>query len=102
MKSVFVVLYQGEQLKGRVVKICEGYHASVYPCPEGEAQRKETAMGVQTRLDDLNLVLKQTKDHRHRVLKAAAKHMRTWTVKIRKIKVNFNLFVLLSISIDSS
>ena len=28
-KAVFMVFYQGEQLKTRVKKICEGYHATV-------------------------------------------------------------------------
>lgn len=30
--------------------------------------------------------MSQTNDHRHRVLDAAAKHLRTWFIKIRKIK----------------
>ena len=33
-KSAFLVFYQGEQLKTRVRKICEGYHAKTYPVPE--------------------------------------------------------------------
>lgn len=86
-KSFFIAFYQGDQLKVRVKKICEGYHASLYPCPESLAQRRETTLGVLSRLDDLATVLKQTTDHRRRVLIAAAKHLRSWMVKIRKIKV---------------
>ena len=32
-KSVFVIFFQGEQLKSRVKKICEGFRATLYPCP---------------------------------------------------------------------
>lgn len=40
----------------RVKKICEGFRATMYPCPEAPADRREMAMGVKTRLDDLNTV----------------------------------------------
>ena len=33
LKSVFIIFYQGDQLKVRVKKICEGFHATLYPCP---------------------------------------------------------------------
>ena len=35
-------------------------------------------------------VLAQTQDHRHRVLVAAAKNIRTWFVKVRKIKAIYH------------
>lgn len=41
------------------------------------------------------MVLRQTRDHRHRILVAAAKNIRTWFIKIRKIKAIYhtmNLF----------
>ena len=86
-KSVFIAFYQGDQLKVRVKKICEGYHAALYPCPESAGLRRETSIGVYSRLQDLTTVLTQTNDHRHRVLVAAAKHLRSWIIKVRKIKV---------------
>lgn len=68
-------------------KICEGFRATLYPCPETPAERREMAIGVMTRIEDLNTVLGQTQDHRHRVLVAAAKNIKNWFVKVRKIKV---------------
>lgn len=47
----------------RVKKICEGFRATMYPCPEAPADRREMAMGVKTRLDDLNTVSKIIKDY---------------------------------------
>ncbi|KAL7636804.1 UNVERIFIED_CONTAM: hypothetical protein RMT77_012560 [Armadillidium vulgare] len=85
-KIVFLIFFQGEQLKVRVKKICEGCRSTLYPCPETAAERKEMIDGVKNRLEDLNTVLSQTNDHRHRVLVAAAKHLRVWFIKVRKIK----------------
>ncbi|XP_018023919.1 V-type proton ATPase 116 kDa subunit a 1 isoform X4 [Hyalella azteca] len=89
-KSVFIIFFQGEQLKLRVKKICEGFRATMYPCPEAPADRREMAMGVKTRLDDLNTVLSQTQDHRHRVLVSAARNLRSWMLKVWKIKAIYH------------
>lgn len=96
-KSVFIIFFQGEQLKSRVKKICEGFRATLYPCPETPLDRREMTGGVVSRIEDLNTVLSQTTDHRHRVLVAAAKNVKNWFVKVRKIKaiyVNLNMFNL--------
>ncbi|MBN3296539.1 V-type proton ATPase 116 kDa subunit a isoform X2 [Amia ocellicauda] len=89
-KSVFIIFFQGDQLKSRVKKICEGFRASLYPCPETPQERKEMAAGVNTRIDDLQMVLNQTEDHRQRVLQAAAKTVRVWFIKVRKMKAIYH------------
>lgn len=96
-KSVFIIFFQGEQLKSRVKKICEGFRATLYPCPETPLDRREMIGGVVSRIEDLNTVLTQTTDHRHRVLIAAAKNIKNWFIKVTKIKaiyVNLNMFNL--------
>lgn len=96
-KSVFIIFFQGEQLKTRVKKISEGFRATLYPCPETQSERREMAIGVMTRIEDLNTVLGQTQDHRHRVLVAAAKNIKVWFIKVRKIKAIYytlNMFNL--------
>lgn len=62
------------------------FHATLYPCPETPTDRREMIGGVVSRIEDLNTVLSQTNEHRQRVLVAAAKNMRNWLVKIKKIK----------------
>lgn len=89
-KTVFIVFYQGEQLKNRLRKICEGFHATIYPCPDTAQERQETLTGVTTRLQDLELVLHQTKDHRHRVLTGAKKELYVWRTKVEKIKAIYH------------
>merc|ERR1719237_1226173 len=99
-KSVFVIFFQGEQLKSRVKKICEGFRATLYPCPDQAADRREMAVGVMQRLEDLNTVLGQTNDHRHRVLVAAAKNIKIWFVKVWKIKAIYH--TLNAFNLDTS
>lgn len=99
LKSVFVIFFQGEQLKSRVKKICEGFRATLYPCPDQAADRREMAVGVMQRLEDLNTVLGQTNDHRHRVLVAAAKNIKVWFVKVRKIKAIYHTLNLFNLDV---
>ncbi|XP_039596048.1 V-type proton ATPase 116 kDa subunit a isoform X2 [Polypterus senegalus] len=98
-KSVFIIFFQGDQLKNRVKKICEGFRASLYPCPETPQERKEMATGVNTRIDDLQMVLNQTEDHRQRVLQAAAKTIRVWFIKVRKMKAIYHTLNLCNIDV---
>ncbi|XP_006832732.1 PREDICTED: V-type proton ATPase 116 kDa subunit a isoform 1 isoform X3 [Chrysochloris asiatica] len=98
-KSVFIIFFQGDQLKNRVKKICEGFRASLYPCPETPQERKEMASGVNTRIDDLQMVLNQTEDHRQRVLQAAAKNVRVWFIKVRKMKAIYHTLNLCNIDV---
>lgn len=98
-KSVFVIFFQGEQLKSRVKKICEGFRATLYPCPDQAADRRAMAVGVMQRLEDLNTVLGQTNDHRHRVLVAAAKNIKVWFVKVRKIKAIYHTLNMFNLDV---
>jgi len=98
-KSVFIIFFQGEQLKSRIKKICEGYRATLYPCPETQTERREMAIGVMTRIEDLNTVLGQTQDHRHRVLVAAAKNIKVWFIKVRKIKAIYHTLNMFNLDV---
>ncbi|KAF8360110.1 unc-32 [Pristionchus pacificus] len=98
-KSVFIIFFQGDQLKTKVKKICEGFRATLYPCPDTPSERREMSIGVMTRIEDLKTVLGQTQDHRHRVLVAAAKNVRMWLTKVRKIKSIYHTLNLFNIDV---
>ncbi|XP_056635764.1 V-type proton ATPase 116 kDa subunit a 1 isoform X1 [Diorhabda sublineata] len=89
-KTVFAAFFQGEQLKTRIKKVCAGFHASLYPCPSTLAERNDMLQGVRTRLEDLNLVLNQTRDHRQRVLVSVAKELQNWSVMVCKMKAIYH------------
>uniref|UniRef100_A0A915PKI0 V-type proton ATPase subunit a n=1 Tax=Setaria digitata TaxID=48799 RepID=A0A915PKI0_9BILA len=99
INSVFIVFFQGDQLKTRVKKICEGFRATLYPCPDTPQERREMSIGVMTRIEDLKTVLGQTQDHRHRVLVAAAKNVRMWLTKVRKIKSIYHTLNLFNLDV---
>lgn len=98
-KSVFIIFFQGEQLRSRVKKICEGFRASLYPCPETPPERREMLGGVIARIEDLNTVLTQTNDHRHRVLVAAAKNIKSWFIKVHKMKAIFHALNMFNLDV---
>ncbi|XP_071491442.1 V-type proton ATPase 116 kDa subunit a 1-like [Diadema antillarum] len=98
-KSVFIIFFQGDQLKIRVKKICEGFRATLYPCNETAAERNETSIAVLTRLEDLQKVLSQTEEHRQRLLTLAAKSLRVWLIKVRKLKAIYHTLNLFNLDV---
>ena len=54
------------------------FRATLYPCPDTTEERREMSVGLMTRIEDLNTVLNQTQDHRHRVLVTAAKNIKVF------------------------
>lgn len=99
-KTVFVAFFQGEQLKSRIKKVCAGYHASLYPCPAAHEEREEMVKGVRTRLEDLNMVLNQTQDHRQRVLISVAKELPNWSIMVRKMKAIYHTLNLFNMDVS--
>ncbi|XP_032687657.1 V-type proton ATPase 116 kDa subunit a isoform X2 [Odontomachus brunneus] len=99
-KTAFVAFFQGEELKSRIKKVCTGFHASLYPCPTSPAERQEMAKGVRTRLEDLNLVLNRTQDHRQRVLHNVAKELPNWSIMVRKMKAIYHTMNLFNMDVS--
>ncbi|XP_061494806.1 V-type proton ATPase 116 kDa subunit a 4 isoform X1 [Rhineura floridana] len=97
-KNVFIIFYQGEQLRQKIKKICEGFRATVYPCPESAGERREIAAGVNTRIEDLNTVITQTESHRQGLLKEASANLWSWGIKVKKMKAIYH--ILNSCNID--
>ncbi|MEE6477917.1 hypothetical protein FKM82_011669 [Ascaphus truei] len=98
-KNVFILFYQGEQLKQKVVKICDGFRATVYPCPESSSERRDMVADVNTRIEDLNTVLTQTESHRQRMLLEAAQSLCSWGIKVKKMKAVFHMLNLCNIDV---
>ncbi|XP_022085666.1 V-type proton ATPase 116 kDa subunit a-like isoform X2 [Acanthaster planci] len=99
IKHVFIAFFQGDQLGGRVKKVCEGFHATLYPCPENAMERSEMCTGVAKRLEDLKKVLVQTVDHRQRVLASAASSLWVWFIKVRKLKAIYHTLNLCNMDV---
>uniref|UniRef100_A0A8C4N3B2 V-type proton ATPase subunit a n=1 Tax=Eptatretus burgeri TaxID=7764 RepID=A0A8C4N3B2_EPTBU len=96
-KNVFVVFFQGEQLKTKVKLVCEGFHVTIYPCPESVRQRREVEREIEERLLDLQMVLSETEDLRQRVLLSAGLCCHLWRQKVHKMKAIYHTLDLCSI-----
>lgn len=46
-------------------------------------------------------MLNQTTDHRHRVLASAAKHLRSWFIKVKKIKAIYHTLNMLNLDVTN-
>ncbi|XP_059049703.1 V-type proton ATPase 116 kDa subunit a 1-like [Achroia grisella] len=55
-KTVFVVFFHGEQIKLRVKKVCNGFQATLYPCPATYKDQQDMLAGVETRIKDLEIL----------------------------------------------
>ena len=74
---------------------CSRCRATLYPCPETETERTEMLYGVNSRMVDLETVIRQTYDHRHRILVTCSREVKTWfaqIIKIKSIYTTLNLF----------
>lgn len=94
-KTVFVAFFLGQQLKNILQKVCAGFRASMFPCPIDPDERNDMSKGVRTRLEDMTVILNQTRDHRQMSLLHVSKELPNWLIMIRKMKAVYytlNLF----------
>ena len=82
---VFILFFQGDQLRTRVRKICEGFRATLYQCPEMASERHEMTRAVQKRIVDLESVLQTTEQHSVNQLSEVAKELEKWETKVMAI-----------------
>lgn len=99
-KTVFILFFQGEQLKSKVKKICDGFKATVYPCPETAQERREMGLGVMTRLEELKTVLDQSLNLRKTLLKNSAQNLKTWFCRVRKMKAIYHTMNLFNLEVN--
>ncbi|XP_055276259.1 V-type proton ATPase 116 kDa subunit a 4 [Moschus berezovskii] len=98
-KNIFIIFYQGEQLREKIKKVCDGFRATVYPCPELVSERKEMLQGVNMRLEDLFTVLTQTESHRQSLLQEAAANWHSWVIKVQKMKAIYHILNMCNIDV---
>ncbi|TRY90244.1 hypothetical protein DNTS_005104 [Danionella cerebrum] len=98
-KDVFIIFVQGEHVREKIRKVCEGFHASLYCCPKTLFERKEMSNSVMTRMEDLRIILRRTEEYRSGVLKRAAEHLHEWGSKVKKMKAIYYTLNLCNIDI---
>jgi len=56
-KYVFIIFFQGSRAQDKIRRICESFSATLYACPDSAGERRELLKQVETRLEDLDVVL---------------------------------------------
>uniref|UniRef100_A0A8C3LIA7 V-type proton ATPase subunit a n=1 Tax=Chrysolophus pictus TaxID=9089 RepID=A0A8C3LIA7_CHRPC len=83
-KNVFIIFYQGEQLKQKIKKICDGkclQHSRPY----------YLLLPILSTVCAVLQVITQTESHRQRLLHEAAANMWSWEIKVKKIKAIYHI-----------
>ncbi|KAI1733055.1 v-type ATPase subunit family domain-containing protein [Ditylenchus destructor] len=95
-ESVFIVFYNGDRLRSIIDKVSEGFKAKQFnQCPKTSPERHAAATQVRSNINDMRTVMSQTKEHRLKVLNAAAVNLRSWMKQARlhkSIYHTLNLF----------
>ncbi|XP_048031279.1 V-type proton ATPase 116 kDa subunit a 1 isoform X3 [Megalobrama amblycephala] len=98
-KDVFIIFVQGDNVRKKIRKVCEGFHASLYSCPKTLYERKEMSNNVISRMEDLRIILRRTEEYRAGVLTKAADHVQEWGSKVKKMKAIYYTLNLCNIDI---
>ncbi|KAG6457957.1 hypothetical protein O3G_MSEX010593 [Manduca sexta] len=89
-KVAFLAICQGEQLENRMYKVFNGFRVNTYPCPKMSSERDDMMYILDTRLSDLEQVMKKTKHHRFKALLTVSKQWRHWMVQVKKAKAIYH------------
>lgn len=85
-KSFFLIFVHGQELQSRIQKICDGFHAQIYPCPRIDSEREELQQSIAERIVDLRVVIRHTGNHKKHMLDFVAKSVNVWKIENLKAK----------------
>ena len=69
-KNVFIIFYQGSRVEAKIRKICEAFKASLYPRPENAEERNNLLREVDSRLNEVEVVLRRGTEVRRNIFAA--------------------------------
>ncbi|KAG8456023.1 hypothetical protein GDO86_002000 [Hymenochirus boettgeri] len=98
---VFVVSYWGEQIGQKVKKICDCYHCHVYPYPSTTEERSKLIAELNTRIQDLHMVILQTDEYLKQVLFKASECVYKWVIQIKKMKAIYHVLNFCSFDVTN-
>ncbi|KAK3515611.1 hypothetical protein QTP70_024840 [Hemibagrus guttatus] len=98
-KDAFIICVQGEQVQGKIRKICEGFSVSLYPCPNTLHAQEEMKCNLRTRIKELQMILRQCEEFCVAVLNKAANRVTDWSNQVHKMKSIYHTLNLCNIDI---
>ncbi|KAI8916015.1 V-type ATPase, V0 complex, 116kDa subunit family [Gorgonomyces haynaldii] len=99
-KNVFIVFAHGKELINKIRKICESMGATIYPVDEQGDKRRENALEVMSRIEDLRHVLDNTKAARHAELRRVSVNLDKWANMVKKEKAIHHTMNLLNYDLN--
>lgn len=89
-KDVFVIFAHGQEIIAKIRKISESLGADLYSVDENSELRRDQVHEVNTRLDDLDSVLRNTKNTLDAELTQIARSLAAWMIVIKKEKAVYS------------
>ncbi|KAI9892472.1 MAG: H(+)-transporting V0 sector ATPase subunit a [Vezdaea aestivalis] len=95
-KNVFVIFAHGKEIVAKIRKISESLGADLYSVDENSDLRRDQIHEVNTRLNDLNSVLRNTKQTLDAELTQISRSLQAWMIVIKKEKAVYQTLNLCS------
>ena len=84
--NTFIAIFQGQELKKKIVQVLEGYHAKILRCPANGDERNELKKEINDRLTDCLSIVDHIHEQKLIVLKNVAADHRRWHIQLEKAK----------------
>ncbi|KAL1558593.1 V-type proton ATPase subunit a1 [Salvia divinorum] len=98
-KTVFVVSFSGEQVRVKILNICEAFGANCYPVPEEMTKRRHITQEVLSHLSDLKTTLEAGLCHRDKVLTSIGFHLPKWMNMVKREKAVYDTLNMLNFDV---
>jgi V-type H+-transporting ATPase subunit a len=90
-KNVFIIFAHGKELINKIKKISESMGATLYPVDEHPDRRRENALEVMARIEDLRHVLENTKATTRAELSRVSDNLNQWNIILQKEKAIYHI-----------
>ncbi|RKP26287.1 V-type ATPase, V0 complex, 116kDa subunit family [Syncephalis pseudoplumigaleata] len=100
-KDVFVIFGHGAEIMKKIRKIAESLGGTIYNIDANADMRRDHALNVQNRLEEVESVLESTKAARIDELNAVARSLNTWMTLVKKEKAVYHTMNLFNYDVNS-